>query len=100
MGDQIRDRLRSGYFLLVFVVIGFFCVYRWVNAGHGASLSALEQVRPGMSQQAVRKVLGDPTTINKYEDFGQSWFYTRATWCMVYVYFDRDGVVERTGHDH
>jgi outer membrane protein assembly factor BamE (lipoprotein component of BamABCDE complex) len=100
MGDQIRDFLRSGYFLLVVLIVGFFGIGYWFDAGHGASLSALEHVRLGMSREAVRKVLGSPTEINQNEGGRQSWFYTRATWCTVYVYFDRNGVVERTCHDH
>jgi outer membrane protein assembly factor BamE (lipoprotein component of BamABCDE complex) len=71
----------------------------WFNAGHGASLSRLNQIRPGMSQKAVVQELGKPTTINKHDD-SQSWFYTRGTFCLVAVHFDRNGAVVRAEHDH
>jgi hypothetical protein len=53
-----------------------------------------------MSQQDIRKVLGNPTTINHHEGGGQFWVYTRGTLCAVKIDLDRDGVVEQTDHDH
>ncbi len=100
MTDQVRSLVRSGFFLLICVIGGLSFVAFWIDQGHGASLSKLEQVRPGMTRQAVLNLLGNPTTINKGEDGSQSWFYSRATFCMVSVYFDRNGIVEQTNHDH
>ncbi len=104
MRDQTRDFLRSGYFLLIcllilLVVVPVF-VGGWIFNGHGASLSALGQVRSGMSQQAVRKILGNPTSMSQREDGGQSWFYTRTTFCIICVQFDGNGMVVETDHDH
>ncbi len=82
MSDELRDFVRSGYFLLICLVFGFVLALYWFDAGHGASLSSLEEIRPGMSKQAVRKLLGNPTTVNEHEGGRESWFYTRATLCM------------------
>jgi len=103
MRDGVRSFVRSGHFLLICLICvigGFSFIAYWFNEGHGASLSKLEQIRPGMTRKAVLEVLGNPTTINKRDDGSQSWFYSRATFCMVSVYLDRNGIVERTNHDH
>src|SRR5829696_7490873 len=55
----------------------------WWSEGHGASLTRLASVHPGMSGDQVRRILGRPGTISS-----QTWFYTRWTWCQVKVYFD------------
>lgn len=104
MRDQIRDFLRSGYFLLICLLILLVAVPvfvgTWFWEGHGASLSAFGQVRSGMSQQAVRKTLGNPTSMSQRQDGGQSWFYTRTTFCIICVQFDENGMVVETDHDH
>src|SRR5438046_2653621 len=100
MVDRVLSFVRSGVFLVICVSGGFFLVAYWFGEGHGASLSKLEQVRPGMTRKEILKRLGNPSTINKAQDGSQSWFYTRGTFCQVKVYVDRDGMVEETDHDH
>jgi hypothetical protein len=38
---------------------------------------------PTRSQRAVPTVLGEPYTINTHQDGYESWFYSRAAFCMV-----------------
>jgi outer membrane protein assembly factor BamE (lipoprotein component of BamABCDE complex) len=100
MVDRVLSFLRWGVFPVICMIGGLFLIAYWFGEGHGASLSRLKQVRPGMSRKEVLKLLGNPGTINRAEDGSQSWFYTRGTFCQVKVYMDRDGIVEDTDHDH
>lgn len=72
----------------------------WYLHGHGASLSQLASVRPGMTRDQVTAMLGRPGTINRASDGSESWFYTRSTFCQVKVYMSSVGVVSETDHDH
>ena len=61
-------------------------------------LSRLEQLEPGISRSAVKKVLGKP--LSTYSDGkGQTWTYSRG-WPIVYVYFDQDRKMTHTVYDH
>jgi outer membrane protein assembly factor BamE (lipoprotein component of BamABCDE complex) len=77
-----------------------FLVAFWFAEGHGASLSRLAQVEPGMASEQVLAILGRPHTINRNSDGSESWFYTRRTFCQVKVYMSSAGRVSETDHDH
>jgi outer membrane protein assembly factor BamE (lipoprotein component of BamABCDE complex) len=77
------------------LLVGF-----WFSEGHGASLSRLAQVRPGMTNDQVSAILGRPGTINREIDGSESWYYTRGTFCQVKVYMSSQGLVSETDHDH
>jgi hypothetical protein len=70
------------------------------SEGHGASLTALAQVHPGMTRENVISLLGRPSTINRRSDGCQSWFYERGTFCQVKVFIDQNRRVYLTEHDH
>jgi outer membrane protein assembly factor BamE (lipoprotein component of BamABCDE complex) len=72
----------------------------WFGEGHGASLSTLAKVRPGMTGERVVDLLGRPSTINRSGDGSESWYYWRWTFCDVKVHMTPEGVVEDTEHDH
>jgi outer membrane protein assembly factor BamE (lipoprotein component of BamABCDE complex) len=72
----------------------------WSSEGHGAPLTQLARVRPGMTRGGVVALLGNPGTINRASDGSESWFNTRYTWCQVKVYISSEGLVSETGHDH
>src|SRR5690242_18181935 len=72
----------------------------WFEDGHGAPLSRLSRVQPGMPSKQVMALLGRPGTINPSPDGSESWFYTRWTWCQVKVYLSAEGLVTETDHDH
>lgn len=87
--------------LTILVAVGaFLLVSGWFLDGHGASLSLLARVRPGMAREQVVSLLGRPGTINPSPDGSESWFYTRGTFCQVKVYLSPDGLVSETDHDH
>jgi outer membrane protein assembly factor BamE (lipoprotein component of BamABCDE complex) len=100
MVDRLLCSVRWSVITLVFIIGGLFLVAYWFSEGHGASLSKLAQVRPGMTRDEVLRLLGNPGTINEERDGSQSWFYTRGTFWQVKVYMDRNGLVEETDHDH
>ena len=100
MADRLLGFRRSALLYLMFVSCGILLAAYWFSEGHGASLVRLDQIRPGMSRKDVLRVLGKPGTINQHDDGSQSWFYTRATFCQVKVYLNRNGIVEETDHDH
>jgi outer membrane protein assembly factor BamE (lipoprotein component of BamABCDE complex) len=85
----------------VLVTLGTaFTLLWWFGEGHGASLSRLATVRPGMTADQVRRILGSPGTVNLQAGASQSWHYTRWTWCQVKVHFDGHGRVSEMDHDH
>jgi len=104
MVDRVLTCLRSGAFAVICTVIcvigGPFLAAYWFSESHGASLSKLKQVSPGMTRKEVVELLGNPGTINRAPGGSRSWFYTRGTFCQVKVYLNRDGIVEDTHHDH
>ena len=79
------------------VIVGA-CV--WHFEGHGASLSALSGIQPGMTCSRVVSLLGHPGTINRSEEGSESWIYTRSTSCQVKVLLTPEGVVNATEHEH
>ncbi len=83
------------YCLIPLIAYGY-----WWSEGHGASLTRLARIHPGMTGEQVVAILGRPGTINRSEDGFESWYYTRCTWCMVTVHLTSNGLVRRTGHDH
>jgi outer membrane protein assembly factor BamE (lipoprotein component of BamABCDE complex) len=85
---------------LVAIVAMFFYRSFWFSEGHGASLSTLSQVRPGMSREEILTLLGRPGAINHSDDGSESWYYTRWTFCQVKVFLTPDGLVSETDHDH
>jgi hypothetical protein len=84
-----------GVFFLVLFLLG-----AWFSDGHGASLSALAQVQPGMSRKQVIALLGTPGTVNRESNGSESWFYGNWTFCQVKVYVSSEGLVSGTDHDH
>jgi hypothetical protein len=50
------------------------------------NMAKLEQLRAGMSKNAVRQILGEPTVVRgKHE-----WSYERMlSWPILYIYFDK-----------
>ena len=82
------------------IIAAPFGMLHWHFDGHGASLCEFTSIRPGMTQHRVRRLLGNPGTINRSSLGSESWFYTRWTWCQAKVYFDKAGIVTETDHDH
>jgi hypothetical protein len=59
-------------------------------------LARLQQLRPGMSQQEVRQILGPPKS-----DFGDHWAYSRSmAWPIVYVRFDQSNRFTTSEYDY
>lgn len=59
-------------------------------------LARLQQLRPGMSQQEVRQILGAPKS-----DYGDHWAYSRSmAWPIVYVYFDQSNRFVKSEYDY
>lgn len=59
-------------------------------------LARLQQLRPGMSQADVRRLLGPPRS-----DFGDHWAYSRfLAWPIVYVRFDERGRFAESEYDY
>jgi outer membrane protein assembly factor BamE (lipoprotein component of BamABCDE complex) len=93
--------LRTGVIAIACLAAGVFFLAFWFGEGHGASLSRLASVQPGMTRkEVVVNLLGEPGTINRSDDGSESWFYSRWTFCQVKVYMDKDGRVQETDHDH
>jgi hypothetical protein len=95
----VRSTNIVGLILLAYVG-AIFCPCFWFSAGHGASLSALDRIRPGMTRENVVDLLCRPGTINRFGNGAESWFYKRWTFCQVKVYMTPERVVEETDHDH
>jgi outer membrane protein assembly factor BamE (lipoprotein component of BamABCDE complex) len=85
--------------IVALCVAAFLAAYH-VSEGHGASLSNLGQIRPGMTPAKVISILGRPSTINRHSDGAESWYYTRGTFCQVKVHLTPVGRVRETDHDH
>jgi hypothetical protein len=59
-------------------------------------LARLQQLRPGMSQQEVRKILGAPKS-----DYGDHWAYARfMAWPIVYIRFDESNRFRASEYDY
>lgn len=84
------------------VLMGFMIGGWWLTSGHGADLAAVAQIKPGMTQQQVEDLLGQPhsITVGTMSQDGQSWYFTRWTWCIIGVHFSSDGKVTDVVHDH
>jgi outer membrane protein assembly factor BamE (lipoprotein component of BamABCDE complex) len=72
----------------------------WVFDGHGAAMSRLAQVHPGMTRKQVTAILGKPSTINGNADGSETWYYSKITWCQVKVHTSPRGIVDGKYHDH
>jgi outer membrane protein assembly factor BamE (lipoprotein component of BamABCDE complex) len=100
MAERFSTTVRYGLGVLFAVTALIFLTPVWFMAGHGASISTFDQIRPGMNQNDVIRLLGRPNTINDQSSGGHSWYYTRCTFCMVVVHLDKHGLVKETVHDH
>lgn len=68
-----------------------------------ASSSAFEQVAPGLTENQVRAILGNPQHIRHDTNQPTVFFYggiLRGKWCTMEVYFGLDGSVTGKFHDH
>ena len=72
----------------------------WFSEGHGAPLSRLARIRPGMTRSRMAELLGRPSTIRRSPDGSESWYYTRWTWCQVKVDLTPAGSVRGFDHEH
>lgn len=61
-------------------------------------LDKLEQLKPGMTKEDVKAVLGDPSTDEDKSKF--QWVYAGWGWPMVHVYFDADERFESSEYDY
>ncbi len=87
----------AGWFILVFVVIaaGAGVFAWWCMASLPVPVEAAEHVTSGMSKDAVRSVLGDPSEIRTDLPQGtQRWIYSHpCKWTFYTVYFAPNGTV-------
>lgn len=89
---------------LVFGVVGWFGFKMWQFERPPFPLSRLEQLRPTMTTNEVRLLLGTPADEwSRTNDTGQvysEWAYSRrSSWSIVYVYFRPDGTFESHDYD-
>jgi hypothetical protein len=80
--------------------VGWFGFVMWQFERPPFPLSRLEQLRPTMTTNEVRRLLGTPADEwSRTNDTGQvyaEWAYFRpSSWPVVYVYFKPDGAFER-----
>jgi hypothetical protein len=85
-------------------VLGWCGFVMWQFERPPFSLSRLEQLRPTMTTNEVRQILGTPSDEwSRTNDTGQvysEWAYSRpSSWSIVYVYFRPDGTFERHVYD-
>ena len=81
---------------VMLVALPFACSY-WVMESLPVSERALERVRPGMSKDSVREILGAPSSVGKGKT-QEVWTYSGWCWAHVYVYF-AEGTVTDTEID-
>jgi hypothetical protein len=100
MDTHSRESTKIGLVGLGLLCAGVALMVLWFGEGHGASLSRLAMVHPGMTRKEVVNLLGEPRTINRASDGFESWSYTRGTFCQVKIHLDANGKVMDTDHDH
>lgn len=61
MHSRLAGRISHFLFIILSVIAIPFCLLSWFGEGHGASLSKLASIRPGMSQNQVLGILGSPS---------------------------------------
>jgi outer membrane protein assembly factor BamE (lipoprotein component of BamABCDE complex) len=94
----------SGFLIAAFTVcgmmlLGMVAVPYAITEGHAVSMTSLDRVRTGMSEDEVRQTLGNPPSTELR--FGKTlWTYHSWTWCAVRIGFGQDGTVDEIDHDH
>ena len=91
--------------LLTLGAIGWFVYIPWQFNRPPFPLSRLEQLRPTMTTNEVRALLGVPadewTRTNDAGQIYSEWAYSRpSSWPIVYVYFRPDGTFESHRYDY
>lgn len=110
LGDPVRRRLRFASVVMAMALAVSACAEQVIRRGHYFNDSDLQQVQPGMSQDAVRSSLGTPDTTSTVVS-GNAYYYISSTETqkafmkpsevdrrILAVYFDRMGTVERVAH--
>jgi hypothetical protein len=81
--------------LILVGVLGFAWLL-WTFNRPPFDLGLLAQLRPGMSPEDVRQVLGAPSSVAS-----ASWVYSRSmAWPMVHIRFDHDGRFKEAEYDY
>ena len=95
---HLQNRL-LGFACAVMFAFGILSIPVFMLDSHAVSPYRLKRIHVGSTASQVEKALGAPSSITT-DLAGDDWVYSGATWCIVTISFDADGIVDYIEHDH
>jgi hypothetical protein len=85
----------------LFVVVIGVCIGWpvWVMEAPAVPQHRIAALQTRMLKIEVQRSLGEPTGRYSNVDGSESWTYSRGTWAILHVYFDRTGSLTHWVHD-
>jgi len=71
----------------------------WVMEAPAVPQYKMAFLRIGMLKADVQRLLGEPTGRYPQVEGFESWTYSRGTWAILHVYFEREGKMTQWVHD-
>jgi outer membrane protein assembly factor BamE (lipoprotein component of BamABCDE complex) len=106
VGHKKMKRNRKKIVLSAVLILTLTTIFAWgifFCSSHAVPVEQFSQVKTGMTQDVVTKVIGNPLVIRHDMPNQTTYFYggfKKGKWCTIEVLFDENGNASGTRHDH